>query len=255
MKNFIAFCIISFSLLCTALFGFLFAQCIKSYAEFDYDYTELLCRELTLTGYEEDYYYKTGTSYRLYFEESDEPLVINNITSKKLDKKALTVLKEGQALKVYTPQDDPNDICELSSDSVTLLHLSDYNKVNRSNQTIGMILCPIMIAFSLGLLLYSVCMLKYDKHPGKFNEVELVYKIDGNKIRVHETFDFCTLTVNGKIIDQCRRPIGRTSKQTAYHLKGTFKSEGKRIPVEAKTKRSLLLLYYDGKLVKRQYIG
>ena len=87
-----------------------------------------------------------------------------------------------------------------------------------------------------------------DKH-------RLIYKIDGNKIRVHETFDFCTLTVNGKIIDQCRRPIGRTSKQTAYHLKGTFKSKGKRISVEAKTKRSLLLLYYDGKLVKRQYIG
>ncbi len=250
MKNFIAFCIISFSLLCTALFGFLFAQCIKSYAEFDYDYTELQCRERTFTGYEERRNYNSGNSYKLYFEESDEPLVINNITSKKLDKKALTALKEGQTLKVYTPQDDPNEICELSTDSITLLHLSDYNNVNRRNQTIGMILCLIMIAFSLGLLLHSVYMLKYE-----FNEVNLIYKIDGNKIRVHETFDFCTLTVNGKIIDQCRRPIGRTSTQTAYHLKGTFKCEGKRIPVEAKTKRSLLLLYYDGKLVKRQYIG
>ena len=146
MKNFIPCCIISFSLLCTTLFGFLFAQCIKSYAEFDYDYTELLCRELTLTGYEEDYYYKTGTSYRLYFEESDEPLVINNITSKKLDKKALTVLKEGQALKGKTVEigykengssyDGAHMIVELTVDGESVYDLTDWNAFQKNRRAV-----------------------------------------------------------------------------------------------------------------------
>lgn len=249
MKNFIAFCIISFSLLCTALFGFLFAQCIKSYAEFDYDYTDLLCRELTFTGYEADHYYKTGTTYRLYFEESDEPLVINNITSKKLDKKALAALKEGQALKVYTSQDDPNDICELSTDSVTLLHLSDYNNVNRSNQTMGMILCPIMILGSIFSAVYFLTMLKFNFPKKKGRGLMMEYETDGNVIGVYESDERSSLTFNNRPLDQCRGLIGK-----GFHLKGSCHSKGKRITAEAKVERMTLQLYCNGELVKTKYI-
>ena len=255
MKNAENYFLIFLSLVLIGIFCFTLSLFIESYTEYDYSYDELSREKLTFISYEEVSLSKGGRLYKLYFAEYTKPLVVNNIAAKKLDKKALMNLEANQILEVYFTNEASKDICEINVDAQTLLSLSDYNRVMQNNQTLGIILFPSILLAVLGSLAYSLSKLKLDNQQKEYHRIKLVSSIDGNEIRVCESLRLCTLTVNGKIIDQCRRPIGRTSKQTAYRLKGTFKSEGKQIAVEAEEKGSFLLLYCDGKLIKRRYTG
>jgi hypothetical protein len=86
--------------------------------------------------------------------------------------------------------------------------------------------------------------------PGKkARGLMMEYETDGNVIRIHEGAELSSLTVNNKLIDQCRGAVGKN-----FHLKGSCHSKGKRITAEAKVERMTLQLYCNGELVKTKYI-
>ena len=77
------------SLVFMATCSFLLSHMVKNYTAYNYTYDDVTYEQLTFMGYEARHNSKSGTSYKLFFEESAEPLIINNITCPKLDKKSL----------------------------------------------------------------------------------------------------------------------------------------------------------------------
>ena len=138
-----------FALLVLCFGTIFFLTCFQNYKEYDLDYDEVACRQLTYISYDVTSRHKGGNTYKFNFAEYSDPLVVDSITSSRLDKTALSRLEQGQTLLVYTLQDDPYEICELRTNSVVLLSLSAYVEANRTNEFLGMILIPILVLFAL----------------------------------------------------------------------------------------------------------
>ena len=144
------------------LFGFLFFNCIKEYKEYDIGYNDLKCETLTFDRYEQIIRSKGGDIYEIYFEEYDIPFEIDNITQKELNKKGLNKITKGDSLKVFYRESDSKkydyEICQLLDDNIVYLDFKDYISVNRTNQVIGMIVCPILVLFSVFLVSFFIWM-------------------------------------------------------------------------------------------------
>ena len=85
-----------FTILIAGSIGFmlLFLNCIKLYRSFDVSYTDLKYEELTFERYEIAYRSRGGDPYEIYFKEYEKPFEVDCITVKKLDKKAIKMLKQ-----------------------------------------------------------------------------------------------------------------------------------------------------------------
>ena len=235
------------------LFTFMFLNSFYFYNEFDLDYGDLTCEELTFDRFEKKRAYKSSIRYEIYFNEYDKPFEISTITNKKLDKKALEGLMNGEIIKVYycdtSNRNYDYEICEFSSDSTVLLSLTDYVESNQDNQIAGMIVCPILMLMCAFLIFIFVRYIKAIDDEG-LGKIKIEYIEDGNVIRVYNSFDACLLVINDKVVD---RHYGIVSDK--FELKGKIKVGDKKIPVKAVMGSFNIRLYYNGKMVGKKFMG
>lgn len=161
-KKIVSVLIIAILCVFPALFSWLFYNCLNFYHSFDVQYDELICEELTFDKYEIIVRIKSGDLYEIYFEEYDEPFEVSNITQNKLDKKVLKSLEQSTIINVYYRETDSRkynyEICEMKVNSVEILRLTDYVKVNQNNQILGMIVCPILAISGVFIIIYFIKM-------------------------------------------------------------------------------------------------
>ena len=235
------------------LFTFLFCNSFYFYSEFDIDYSDLTYEELTFDRFEKKRSGKSSTRYEVYFNEYDKPFEISTITNRKLDKEALKSLKEGKIIKVYycdsSNRNYDYEICEFGSDSTVLLSLTDYVESNQDNQIAGMIVCPILMLMCAFLIFIFVRYIKALDDMG-LGKIKIEYIEDGNVIRIHNSFDACSLVINDKVVD---RHYGIVSDK--FELKGKIKVGDKKIPVKAVMGSFNIRLYYNGKMVGKKFMG
>ena len=148
MKNkTVTILVASLLLLWLGFFTFLFVNCIISYNAYDLEYDELKYSELTFKSFKKVSPAKSNW-YEIYFQEYEAPFWIDSISQKGVNKKALEQLSTGATVKVYYRdnawKEYDYEICEMTSGSDLVLSLADYEKCNRNNQIIEMILSPIM---------------------------------------------------------------------------------------------------------------
>lgn len=101
---------------------------------------------------------RKSTMYEIYVHEYTKPLVIDNISIDGMDRDALESLTPNTVVTVYycetTVKDYDYEICQLTADSVSVLKFDDYINANKGNQTLGVIISPILIAAGVFLIVY-----------------------------------------------------------------------------------------------------
>ena len=101
---------------------------------------------------------RKSTMYEIYVHEYTKPLVIDNISIDGMDRDALESLVPNTIVTVYycetTVKDYDYEICQLTADSVSVLQFDDYINANKGNQTLGVIISPILIAAGIFLIVY-----------------------------------------------------------------------------------------------------
>ena len=151
----------------TIISAVFFFNSIRFYSEFDIDYGDLVCEELTFDKGKMIYSRRGSDDVEVYFKEYSEPFYISGIVAKKLDKDSFMELKQGEIIKIYYRQSSHRDydysICEMSCDSVVILSLQGYVEANQDNQTVGMIVCPILFLCCLFPILYIIFWLKHTR--------------------------------------------------------------------------------------------
>ena len=150
--------IFTFVIIClfTGLFVWFGVKCVKDYKYYDVSYDDLICEELTFKDYESVRMYKSGPEYLLYFEEYDKPFVVTSSTKSELNLNELDNISAGTVLKIYyrkaSLKRSDYEVCEIKTNSSTILSLNGYKKANKNNQTIGMIICPILALCGIFLI-------------------------------------------------------------------------------------------------------
>ena len=252
--NFIA--VVTVSSIGAILFLIFFVLFVNSYLGFDLSYEDLSYEELTFDRYE--FISGRNARYDIFVKEYSKPLEVSNITQKGLKRIALTQLKENDVVKVYYRESSDDDyqftLCEIKSDDVTVLSLSDYVAVNKSNQVIGMVICPIMSFLCLSIIFIFIRLSKtLKKHEIDKNDLGVVrieYEVDGNVIQIFNSPSVCSLVINGAIADQYFGIVA-----TRFTLNGHVTVNDKKIPVEAKMGHLNMRLYYNGELVAKEFMG
>ena len=256
--------VITLLLLFVAFFVNLFFNCITLHSSFDVDYNELKYAELTFEKYELIKQPKSGNYYEIYFKEYDKPFEISNITKKGLNKEVLNKLDFNEKITVYYRVNSSGKylyaICEMKSESMILIELSDYKKANQENQVIGMILCPVMVILGVFLLVLYIrwslnennffTQIKEKKESELLGKVKIEYIKDGNVIRIYNSLEVCSLVINGNVVDKY---VGFVA--TPFCIKGKVVTNYKDILVEAKMGHLFIKLYYDGKVVGKKFMG
>lgn len=252
--------IITILSLCSVLFSWLFINCINLYNSFDVQYSELMSEKLTFNRYETIPMARGGDIYEIYFEEYDHPFEVSRITQKELNKKELAKLTKGTTFNVFYRDSDSKkyefEICEMKSDSVIILTLSDFVRVNQNNQIVGMILCPILVGIDIFLIVIFIKLGKSELIPyNDFNsnnlgKLKIEYKAGNNIVQIYNSPKVCSLVINDKVIDQFFGLVAST-----FTLKGEIEDDGKVILIKAEMGYANMKLYYDGKLVKKIFMG
>jgi hypothetical protein len=83
--------------------------------------------------------------------------------------------------------------------------------------------------------------------PGK---VRIEYRNGDNTVQLYNSFDACSLVINGVIVDQYLGAVA-----TRFNLKGTIIEEDKTIQVEARMGLLFMCIYYDNVRVARKFMG
>ena len=144
------------------LFLWLFINSISLLNHFNTLKVEDLTQEqLTFQRYERVSGRKS-TMYEIYVHEYTKPLVIDNISIDGMDRDALESLTPNTVVTVYycetTVKDYDYEICQLTADSVSVLKFDDYINANKGNQTLGVIIAPVLLVGGIVLIVF------YAKH-------------------------------------------------------------------------------------------
>lgn len=233
---------------CVLLFAFI--RCICLFPEYDLDRLELRSETLTFNRYDEQYS-RSGWYYIIYCEEYEKPLRLDSVTSKRVDQENLNKVLKDATLNVMICQNF-DDICEISSNGIMVLTLSDYIGANQDNLIIGMILC-IMLFLCVQFLAWVIirAVKPNDENEG-LGKIRLEYWVNGNVIRVYHSGHVCSLVINDQIFDQHHGIYG-----AYFCLKGIIgkmKAGGRTIRVEAKMGFCHMRLYCDGKQVAKKFM-
>ena len=255
--------ILSILLSCSVLFTWLFFNCIKLYNGYNFEYSDLIYKELTYVKYDKKSFGKSGYKWEIYFEEYDNPFEINSITLKKINKDEVNKLSSGTVLKVYFCESDSKhyeyEVCDMKYGSINLLLLKDFIKVNQNNQVIGMIICPIMVACCIFLAVIFMIVTKEKVYPviidsnndlKHLGKLKIEYQTSGHTIQIYNSVELCSLVINGKIVDFYYGLVANK-----FVLKGEIEVEERIITVEAKMGYLNMKLFVDGKLVGKKFIG
>lgn len=223
MKNKIGFYfLIMVMLMCSGLFVFLFINCIKLYHSFDLSYDDVIYEELTFLDYDSN-----GELKEVYVKEYETPFLIDSISFSSFDIKTLEKLESNEVIKVYyietSTKDYQYELCEVKVNNTYLLTLQDYVKENRNNQRLGMVFCPVLIVSAivlivvflkilyknriyLGDIVYAedhyVEQVKEGYESLKLGKVKIEYQEYSDTIQVYNSFNLCSLVINGKVYDQ-----------------------------------------------------
>lgn len=246
--------LIAFFLVTALFFAFFLCNCVYLYSAYDVEYRDLTYLPLTFDRYEKLDQGKYGPVYRIYFKEYAEPFGLNRIANRNLDKVLLDELAEGTLTKVYFCEKSSRfsnyEICEISCHDGMLLSLSDYVSANRSNQMVGIILCPIMILISLFMVQAFAMAMKPITRDTILGKIKIEYEINGNIVRVYNSVHMCSLVINDKIVDQYEGIYGGN-----FRLKGRLASGGKTVRIEAWMGFAFMRLYCNGELVAKRFMA
>jgi flagellar basal body-associated protein FliL len=122
---------------------------------------------------------KSGTRYDIYVEEYEEPLKIYSVTLRAIERSDLLSIEKGELIKVSLKESGKkyHAIVAMYCGDKCILDYKDYLREHEENDTLGCIVCPLMILFGLFMLvasIYELCRyLKKKKEPQK--------KTQGNK--------------------------------------------------------------------------
>lgn len=255
-RNFVI-AIILFWLACAIACVFFFFGCIEWYSQYDLDHSSLMHEKLTFVNYERIATGRSGYSYEIYFAEYKTPFIIDNISSKKVDKTALGNLSPNTMVDVYFGDSSNGkyeyELCELRSQTYVPFSLEDYIAANQDNQITGMIICPIMAGAALFMVWLFIRALVPRKTNHGLGKLCMEHKIGENVIRIYHSVHVCSLVVNEKIFDQHPGVFA-----THFCLKGMVKSHGGIggvVRVEAKMGAFYMCLYCNGKLVAKKFLA
>ena len=251
----IAFLIILFILVITCI-GF--AACIRSYTKSDIEYSDLQCEELTFVRLERIYGSKGSSWYKLYFNGYSEYFSISSYAMKYVNHDKMEALTENDTVSVYFKSDDKSyEICEISITDDVIFSLEDYVSATKSNLIIGIIFCPIMVLNCIFILLFFVRKYKiskrYKSDPLTYDtkgNLKIEYKADGNTVQIFNSPTVCSLVINGITVDQYFGMVA-----TRFTLRGYATLNESKIPVEAKMGFLNMHLYYNGKIVAKEFMG
>ena len=142
--------------------------------------------------------------------------------------------------------------------SITLLSFSDYKEENVDNQTLGIIISPIlilMVIFLMSLFIYwdyneekQIKRIKNGDYKSELGKVKLECKIEDNIIQVYNFFEKWSLVINDNVVYKDIRIM-----KSKFCLKGRIKINGKNKLVEAMMKSFILKLSFDGKVIKKKF--
>ena len=251
------------------LFVFLVVNCILNYPKFEISRDELMCEELTFEAYEIVRQHKSSDFYEIYFEEYEKPFQISGVVQGGLSKSRLWELAPHTVMEVYYSENDSKNydymICEMKQDSVVLLDLSDYIRLNQRNQVVGVIVCTMMCLVGLCLVQMMLRLFrlsiacdqnrKSKNGRAKLGVLKQEYRINDNCIQAYCSLENCSLVMNGRIVDQ-----NQFTAQNAVYVMGFFRLRGElkqgkeRTPVEARIGLFKMRLYYDGRCVDSRWI-
>ena len=121
---------------------------------------ELIFEKCTFIRYE----YKRDISTRhaserfyIYVEEYGRPLEIDNIVFNKVNEDDLKKLSEDDSIIVSTREFKGNfDLYSMSADDIEILTYNDYLSSHNRNTKIGLIVLPILMAISGGMLIWGI---------------------------------------------------------------------------------------------------
>lgn len=263
----IKFAIITILSLYFLLFSWLFVNSITLYNSFDIQYSELVSDELTFNRCEVVKKYgrrRWTTYYLIYFEEYDKPFEISPIVNKEINKKELEKLTQGITMTVFYRDSNSKkyqcEICEMKTDSISILTLSDYVRRNQNNQIVGICTCPIMISLEIILIVIFIRRSKYELIINNTNgsnidlnnlgKLKIKYKTNNKVVKVYILPGMCSLVIDDIVVDKYVGYIFST-----FYLQTKINENGRVILIEAIMGEEKLKLYYDGKLVKKRFVG
>lgn len=248
--NIIRLAVIAIILALAIFFVVLFFNCIHLYGKLDAERLDFAPQSLTFEKYEQRHN-RGGWYYLIHFKEYPDPLKINTVVSGGMNKTNLNLLRENDVVEVTFCRDFDN-ICEMRCGGMMVLRLSDYIKVNRNNQIIGMITCLVLLLCSLFLAwIFLRTSVPSPKRIGSAKP-SIKYTVHGNVIQIYYLKDVCYLVINDQVFDQHR---GLYS--SCFCLKGiigSMKAGGKTIHVEAKMGLLHMRLYCNGQLVAKKFM-
>ena len=150
---------------CVILFTFLFIQSLTvTYP----DKSELQYETCTYVDYEHERHSsgkgRTSHSYKVYVEEYDVPLTIDNIVFPAVPEERFLTLKKGDKVTLsIESSDDKLYLYALSVNGRDILSYDEYLDEHSGNDKVGAYFFPIMIIMSLGLMLKGFFALKNNR--------------------------------------------------------------------------------------------
>ena len=256
----IIFLILSF--FCVLALGIgMFSMSLSLYLRVDVDYNDVYYEELTFDRYEikvvryaSGRMIKTEHTYIVYFEEHESSFVVDSISQRKFDKDFLEQIEKGSIMKVYYLESSSKkydyEICEARCGSKVLLNLSDYVRINKTNQIVGFVLWPFFTGFGIFLIVKIVFISRGLHKTLELGNLKFESEIDGNNVCVYLSVEASSLVVNGEIVDQYR-----TVYSNNCTLKGKLFANGKKVPIKVKINDCYLYLHCDNQLLTQKFIA
>ena len=106
--------------------------------------------------------YSRNVRYDIYVEEYEEPFKIYSVTLRAVDKTELLSIRAGETIKVSLEESGKKyyAIVAMYCGDKCVLDYEDYLREHEENDTLGSIVCPLMILFGLFMLgkaIYELC--------------------------------------------------------------------------------------------------
>ena len=124
---------------------------------------ELIYEKVTYIRYE---YIRKGTKnvserYYIFVNEYDKPLEIDNIVFDKVNRNALDNLISGDVLTVSIREYNDNyDLYSIAMNENYILSYEDYLTCHNRNNTLGLIIIPIVISIAIFILVFGIIRYK-----------------------------------------------------------------------------------------------
>ena len=126
-----------------------------------YPETEKLNYEIcTYLSYEYKYVGRGSYQYRIFVEEYDEPLIIDNIVQRKTNETLLKSLKSGEELKISIDNTESLHLYEISARGDEILSYENYLLLHSKNDRVGIIFTSLSSAIFFTLLVTGIIYYK-----------------------------------------------------------------------------------------------